>query len=213
MIQATRPVLLHALRTHTETSAMNTEPPGTRVPETASALAEACIRCARHSHRLLVNAWTSGSFFIFDYFYTQYLFSAITILAISNLLKGNDGHIDGESFEIGTELLGELKQNGNFAAIEFYQHTDAVRHSQAQFRQRIGDNAVDAQGIVTRPSRMTVPTDNADSTTFVTAGMALAEPSLQGFLAQPDLDLSFMYNDGLQDNFLPEFGSEQWMTG
>ena len=192
---------------------MNTASSRPRVPETASALAEACIRCARHSHRLLVNAWTSGSFFIFDYFYTQYLFSAIIILAISNLLKGNDGHTDGESFEIGTELLGELKQNGNFAAIEFCRHTDAVRHFQAQFLQKNRDNTVDGRNLAAGPSRTTVPTDNSDSTALVTAGMALTEPLLQEFLAQPDLDLSFMYDDGLQDNFLPGFGSDCWMTG
>lgn len=212
MIVATRPVLLHALRTHTEVFSMNTESPGPRVPQTASALAEACIRCARHSQRLLVRAWTTGSFFIFDYFRTQYLFSAITILAISDTLKGNDGHTDGEDFEIGTELLSELKQNGNFAAVEFCRHTDAMRHSQALFLRKIGNTAVDGRNLGTGPFRTAVPTDNIDSTSLVTAGMALTEPWFQEFLAQPDLDLSFMYNDGLQDNFLPGLGSEYWMA-
>lgn len=150
---------------------------------------------------------------MFDYFHTQYLFSAITILAISDFLRVNDGQTNGEDFEIGTELLGELKQNGNFAAIEFCRHTDAMRLSQAQFLQKIGDTAVDGRDLRTGPSSTAVPTDNIDSPLLVTAGMGLTEPSFQIFLAQPDLDSSFMYNDGLQDNFLPGFGSEYWMTG
>ena len=192
---------------------MTTESPGHRIPQTVSALAEACIRCARHSQRLLVRAWTSGSFFIFDYFHTQYLFSAITIPAFSDLLKGNDGQTDVEDFEIGTELLGELKQNGNFAAIEFCRHTDAMRLSQAQLLQKTEDTAVDGRDLRTGPSSTAVPTDNIESTSLVKAGMVLTEPSFQELLAQPDLDLSFMYNDGLQDNFLPGFGSKYWMTG
>ena len=212
MILATRPVLLHALRNHVEFSSTNTITPRQQVPETASALAEACIRCARHSYRLLVRTWTQGSFFVFDYFYTQYLFSAITILAISDIWKGNDGHTDGEDFDIGTELLGELKQNGNFAAIEFCRHVDAMQHSRGRFSRKAGDTAVDGRTLGSEPSRPAIPTDNFDSTPFLTAGMALTEPSLQEFLAQPDLDLSFMDTADLQDNFFPGFGSEYWMT-
>ena len=212
MILATRPVLLHALRKHIEFSSTNTKTPRHQVPETASALAEACIRCARHSYRLLVRAWTQGSFFVFDYFYTQYLFSAITILAISDILKGNDGHTDGEDFDIGIELLGELKQNGNFAAIEFCRHVDAMQHFRGRFLGKVGDTAVDGPTLGSGASGTTIPTDNFDSIPLVTAGMALTEPSLQEFLAQPDLDLSFMDTGDLEENFFPGFANEYWMT-
>ena len=128
------------------------------------------------------------------------------------MLKGNDNHTDGEDFDIGTELLGELKQSGNFAAIEFCRHVDAIQHSQGRFHRKVGNTAVDERSLGTGPSRTAIPTNNFNSTTLMTAGMALTEPILQEFLAQPDLDLSFMDTEGLQDNFFPGFGSEYWMT-
>ena len=160
-----------------------------------------------------MKAWIGGSFFIFDYFNTQYLFSAITVLAISRLLKGNDGYTDGEEFETGTVLLGELKENGNFAAIEFCRHLDAMKRSQEEFLHKIDGAASDVRAVDTGPSRTAFPPGNINDGLLVTAGMALTEPSLQEFLAQPDLDLSFMYNDGLHDTYLPGINSDYWMTG
>lgn len=52
---------------------------------------------------------------------------------------------------------------------------------------------------------------------MVTAGMALAEPSLQEFLSQPDIDLRFIdtsiYDGGLQSLYWPELRGEDWMGG
>lgn len=54
-----------------------------KVPAGALALPEACIRCVRHSRQLLIQAWIDDSFVIFDWFFTQRLFSSLTVLAIS----------------------------------------------------------------------------------------------------------------------------------
>lgn len=213
VILATRPVLIHSLRKYAGICSTDVTSSSQPIPETASALAEACIRCARHSHYLLVRAWISGSFFVFDYFYTQFLFSTTTVLAISSLLKGKDSRTDGEDFEIAIGLLGELKQNGNFAALEFCRHIDAIKHSQEQFLRKIEAIAVDEGTISTGPLRTTVSSGNTNVASLVTAGMALTEPSLQEFLAQPDLDFSFMYNDAPQDTFLPGVNGQYWMTG
>ena len=157
-----------------------------------------------------MKAWISGSFCVYDYFYTQYLFSAITILAISKLWKGTDGSADAEDFETGTELLDELKQNGNFAAVEFTRHIDAMRHTQEHSLWK-------PECAAAEPSSMAGAEHNVDNGSLLTAGMALTEPSLQEFLAQPELDLSFMNvdmsNEGSQRILLPDFDRGSWMPG
>ncbi|KAJ3954945.1 hypothetical protein N0V92_008530 [Colletotrichum tropicale] len=170
----------------------------------AMTLAEACIRCARHSCRLLTECWIDGSFATFDYFYTQYLFSASTILAISSLLNGKESQNDREQFEEAAQFLSQLRDNGNFAAGEFCQHIDAMKAMMAAAHARRGGYSVagDASALLgdataTFGDAMNIAQPFTAQNT--TAGMALAEPSLQELLAQPILDLQFIdasiYND------------------
>lgn len=152
---------------------------------------------------MLVQAWISGSFFIFDYFYAQYLFSAITVLAMSRVLKGQDGNTDGEDFEVGIQFLDELKQNGNFGAIDFCRHTDALQLALHTFRAKTENNSQDIQAPVSLSSGTALPDETLDY-----------NASLQEFLAQPDLDLSFMdmNSDELQGMPFPEIGGQSWST-
>ncbi|KAK1636158.1 fungal-specific transcription factor domain-containing protein [Colletotrichum phormii] len=130
-ILATRPILLHILRTQVASwPSTTTTTPETQVPASAITLSEACIRCARHSIRLLTDSWIDGSFATFDYFYTQYLFSALTILAASSLLQDSHGaapNDDKEAFEESVRFLSQLRDAGNFAAQEYCHHVDVMR--------------------------------------------------------------------------------------
>ncbi|KAF5604817.1 positive activator of transcription [Fusarium pseudocircinatum] len=115
-ITATRPILLHVLRTHV--SAWDTQPrTEPQIPVSAMTLSEACIRCARHSCRLLIDCWIDGSFATFDYFYTQYLFSSATVLAISSLIDGKECRSDKEQFESAAQFLHQLKENDNMSSL------------------------------------------------------------------------------------------------
>ncbi|UQC88385.1 fungal specific transcription factor [Colletotrichum lupini] len=133
-ILATRPILLHILRTKVASWPSATTTTETQqVPASAITLSEACIRCARHSIRLLTESWIDGSFATFDYFYTQYLFSALTILAASSLLQdstsgaGTTPNDDKEAFEESVRFLSQLRDAGNFAAMEYCHHVDVMR--------------------------------------------------------------------------------------
>ncbi|ORY64838.1 fungal-specific transcription factor domain-containing protein [Pseudomassariella vexata] len=207
VIQATRPILLHVFQTHKELWAAPHQTPELKqaIGETALALAEACIRCARHSHRLLSESWIDGSFAIFDYTYAQYLFSAATILAISHLSIGQNNENDKDNFESANLFLEQLKRNGNFAATELCQHFDALRVVVRAHcpRSSTGDHFDGANGANSalnfpRPSMTTEPftrdivPHGTDSQPMMTAEMALAEPSVQDFLSQADLDLRFL---------------------
>ncbi|KAJ0322464.1 hypothetical protein COL5a_008694 [Colletotrichum fioriniae] len=200
-----------------------------QVPASAITLSEACIRCARHSIRLLTESWIDGSFATFDYFYTQYLFSALTILAASSLLQDGNGpgagtgapNDDKEAFEESVRFLSQLRDAGNFAAMEYCHHVDEMRAELDRFyAKRMG--RVDAEqaqtqpqvsssssyGGVLSPSHGPGPEPESGplmSSQFgpgglpvrpgagpTTAGMALTEPSLEELLAQPVLDLQFL---------------------
>lgn len=229
-ILATRPILLHILRTKVASWPSTTTTPETQqVPASAITLSEACIRCARHSIRLLTESWIDGSFATFDYFYTQYLFSALTILAASSLLQDGNGpgagtgapNDDKEAFEESVRFLSQLRDAGNFAAMEYCHHVDEMRAELDRFyAKRMG--RVDAEqaqtqpqvsssssyGGVLSPSHGPGPEPESGplmSSQFgpgglpvrpgagpTTAGMALTEPSLEELLAQPVLDLQFL---------------------
>lgn len=215
VIAATRPILLHVLRTHVATwdSQPSIEP---EVPASAMTLAEACVRCARHSCRLLIECWIDGSFATFDYFYTQYLFSAATVLAVSSLLDGKDCRSDRDQFEASIPFLEQLKETGNFAAEEFCQHIDAMKVMMARAQARRGDFSM--QGSAPHMIEPSLggfdvgPTLLGDT---ATSGM-LSEPSLQELLSQPVLDLQFinasMYQDGAQGLYWPDISPESWTT-
>lgn len=183
-------------------------------------LAEACVRCARHSCRLLIECWIDGSFATFDYFYTQYLFSAATVLAVSSLLDGKDCRSDRDQFEASIPFLEQLKETGNFAAEEFCQHVDAMKVMMARARVRRGDFSMQ-QDSATHNNMMEAsalggfdvgPTMQGDT---ATSGM-LSEPSLQELLSQPVLDLQFInasvYQDGAQGLYWPDISPESWTT-
>ncbi|KAK1719001.1 fungal-specific transcription factor domain-containing protein [Colletotrichum lupini] len=218
-ISTTRPILLHVLRTHVA-SWGTPETPEPRVPATAMTLAETCIRCARHTCRLLTECWIDGSFATFDYFYTQYLFSAATILAASSLLSGKESHNDREQFEEAAQFLSQLKDNGNYAAEEFCHHIDAMKLTMAAAHVRRGDFAGAGDSAALLNDTTAAFTDAAVNLNQpfaeqnTTAGMALNEPSLQELLAQPLLDLQFIdasiYNDGAQGLYWPDFSPESW---
>lgn len=180
------------------------------IGETTLALAEACIRCARHSQQLLTDSWIDGSFAIFDYTYTQYLFSSTSILAISSLSIGRTDQEDKDAFENAYQFLDQLKRNGNYAALESCYHLDLVRIAMVEFLSRNGGRPIDMTA-ASEPGIMEPPplTGNVPSTTpsllgsgaptplsgyqtTMTTEMALAEPSLQDFLSQAELDLGFL---------------------
>ncbi|KAI8306072.1 putative transcriptional regulatory protein [Colletotrichum sp. SAR11_240] len=136
--------------------------------------------------------------------FNQYLFSASTILAISSLLNGKESQNDREQFEEAAQFLSQLRDNGNFAAGEFCQHIDAMKAMMAAAHARRGGYSVagDASTLLgdataTFGDAMNIAQPFTAQNT--TAGMALAEPSLQELLAQPILDLQFIdasiYND------------------
>ncbi|KAB2577777.1 putative transcriptional regulatory protein [Lasiodiplodia hormozganensis] len=217
VVLATRPILLHVFRTYRESLRTPASSP-TPIPETALALAEACIRCARHSYRLLTESWIDGAFATFGYFDTQYLFSAATILAISSFLNSKDAQSDGDHFETAAQFLGQLEQNGNFAAKEFCRHIDAMRRIMQEAR-GTETYAVNPSAPQSSAAAGVVQGEEVQYTpgSMVTAGMALAEPSLQEFLSQPDIDLRFIdtsiYDGGLQSLYWPELRGEDWMGG
>jgi proline utilization trans-activator len=175
------------------------------VPDTAKAIAEVCIRSARHSSSLLTECWISGSFPTFDYFYTQYLFSVAFILAISSLLDERDYRNDADSFETAVQFLEQLGQNGNLAAKEFCWHIDSFKLGMEELRTSNQESSAQPAQWSGRSHDETGLFSEAGKR--VTTEIALAEPSLQEFLAQPDFDLQFidtsMYYEGLQTLYQP----------
>ncbi|PYI08351.1 hypothetical protein BO78DRAFT_364957 [Aspergillus sclerotiicarbonarius CBS 121057] len=121
LILATRPVLLYVARTQRTPGGS----PGTdHLHSNTHALAEACIRCARDSFSMITETWIQGSFRTFDYFMTQHLFSAATILAIASLLDHSEE--DRHRFEFAGQLLGKLRDAGSFPAMEYCQHLAGI---------------------------------------------------------------------------------------
>ncbi|KAF2439352.1 hypothetical protein P171DRAFT_436048 [Karstenula rhodostoma CBS 690.94] len=209
VILATRPILLHALRVHQQS---RKDPPTNPIPilsDSASTLAETCAQCARHSYRIITDAWIHGTFTTFDYFNTQYLFSAATILAVSSLLPTPQSSSDGENFDNAVELLKQLAQSGSFGAKEFCEHIDAMKQSMAAARNEVPQSTLGTTAEIQQSSM------NAFAGTCMTAGMALAEPSFQGFLAETNLDMQALDNPsfyGLQTPYWPEIWGDGWVT-
>ncbi|KAG7133272.1 putative transcriptional regulatory protein C3C7.04 like [Verticillium longisporum] len=216
-ILATRPILLHVLKTH---AAAWPAPAGAMpVPASAMTIVAACVRCARHSLHLLTECWIDGSFATFDYFYTSYLFSALTVLAASSLLDGPDATADREQFDSASGLLAQLADGGNFAAKEDMKHVDAMKAAvTAAASKKRGVVGLEATTGLDDFASVMSPAAWASSTTAVqgmaTAGMALTEPSLQELLAEPFLDMQFIdasvYDDYSQGLYWPDFSTENW---
>ncbi|KAH8198071.1 hypothetical protein TruAng_007743 [Truncatella angustata] len=212
MIVATRPVALYVLRAHRGTKTSTTGQSTPVIPDNAQALTDACVRCARHSHSLLMDSWVDGSFFTFDYFDTLNLFSVATILAVSSLLNAPGSSKDRDDFELSLQLLTDLKGNGNCAAVEFSRHLESMKAcmNRIEDSEHISDvNDVDGLDItVPNFNGIGLPYASSSTTYNMTAGMALAEPSMQAFLAQTDpnfqqMDLSLLHHE-LDGFYWPE---------
>lgn len=214
VIIATRPILLHVLRTRLGANEQNPSIEA-NIPASATALSETCIRCARHSCRLLADSWTNGTFMIFDYFYTQYLFASATVLSISTLLDGKERQSDEEQFEVAAGFLQQLRDSGNYAAAEFYQHLKAAISLMDMIKARSGMHERTAAAAYPESESMAAPGPNPSDlegssstvTDFMTAGTALSDPLLQDLLDQPLTDLEFidssMYLDDQQGFYWP----------
>lgn len=191
MILATRPILLHTLSIYRQAWADKVDPKSL-VPDTTQTLAETCIQCARHSYRIVTDSWVYGTFATFDYFHTQYLFSAATVLAISGLFGSSQSEMDKHKFENAVELLRQLDGSGSFVAKEFCAHVDAMQSSIAAIQQNSPSQIGPEQEI----DREAAPSSFEPG---LTTGMALTDPSFRDFLEETNLDnLAFdnlLFND------------------
>ncbi|KAI0543250.1 fungal-specific transcription factor [Xylaria digitata] len=201
VIIATRPILLHALRMQVTASQSTTSPPSTsQVPTSAAALSEACIRCARHSFQLLGQSWIDGTFVTFDCFFTQYLFSSMTILAISSILDKQDSHADRDSFGEASRLLKELKGAGNCIAQEYCHHIEMI---EAALSDHVKAMTAPQATSVLGPAAMSAPassqnSQNPSTSVVSAASIPWTDSSLQMLLSQPPLDMQFL-EDAVRD--------------
>jgi proline utilization trans-activator len=210
----TRPILLHVFTSTRKARTNQGSGPPPPISEGARKIAQTCIQCARHSFRLLSESWIEGAFAIFDYFHTQYLFSAATILAVSALSSVGVESTDADDFETACQILSQLGQSGNFGAREFCLHIDAMKHS-------MGASALTAResqyGTPTT-SNISIPTQQSYDpfmSQAMTTGMALAEPTLQQLLAQPDSNFQLNSStdlDEIQTPFFPDLWVGDWMN-
>jgi hypothetical protein len=166
-----------------------------------------------------------GTFATFDFFYTQYLFSALLVLAVSSLLGTKESACDRDAFEDAAQFLEQLKEAGNFAAHEFWHHVDATKtvlDAMHDKRSSDGMNNSYSQGVgagvgeAANQANMTPAPYIASEAAPTTAGMALNEPSLQQLLAQPSLDLQFLegsvYDQYSQGLYWPDLTSDCWAS-
>ncbi|KAI0414480.1 fungal-specific transcription factor [Xylaria grammica] len=202
VIIATRPILLHTLRMKMA-APQSTMPSSSTsgIPVCAAALSEACIRCARYSFRLLTRSWIDGAFVTFDCFFTQYLFSAMTILAISSVLDRKDAHVDRESFGEASRLLMELKEAGNCLAQEYYHHVDAIEAALSDYaKDMVEPQAISFPDLTPMSAPALSQFSQNLSPGVVSTSIPLTDPSLQLLLSQPPLDVQFLA-DAVRDRY------------
>ncbi|KOC10310.1 hypothetical protein AFLA70_171g002371 [Aspergillus flavus AF70] len=84
----------------------------------------------------VTDSWIDGLFVTFYFFFTHYLFSSLTILAISSIQEGQDNQSDCDSFEEASRLLAELKDAGNCAAQEYCHHVELIEAALAAHAKR-----------------------------------------------------------------------------
>lgn len=171
-----------------------------RVPDSALALAEACVRYARQSYTLLSNSWIDGSLVAFDYCDTQYLFSTATVLAVSALWNRNASCHDKDRFDCLADFLQQSRDNGNLPAQEFMKHITATKPLvELMIQQRTSpDVNTTVNPAVAQVTCNSVDSNDAD--VLSASGDMLLDPFFQDLLAQPVADLNFieeamMYND------------------
>jgi proline utilization trans-activator len=193
LIISTRPILLHVVRTRLTQSQF-----GLQVPDAAQALADTCVRCARHSCSLLIESWTNGSFMIFDYLDTQYMFSSATVLALSVIRDKSTSTSDRDQLECIGHFLSQLKDSGNYAAAEFHQHISAITslvdaaETQFGFRQAPAAENNAAAGVAAEPSAETYDNLQDFSNGSSALEISLEDPLFRDLLAQPATDLQFI---------------------
>lgn len=139
---------------------------------------------------LLKRAWTDGTVATFDYFNTQYIFSASTILALSVFLRGSDWSKDYEDFQLAVQFLQQLDRSGNHAAKEYFMHIDAIKTVLAD---NVRGEA--ALGNNLNPTASQLPTTETAPQAFP-FDPAFPGPPLQEFLNLPAIDLDFMETGG-----------------
>lgn len=177
----------------------------TEVPTPVKAVADACAHAARHSCMLLTECWIQGSFHAYDFFYTQYLFSASTILAISAILsrRGHDElhHDDLGRFNSAVDFLDQLQRHGNFAAREFHTQVQSIISSVLEplgmITKQLGGHDLATNDADTAPSLSLPIFDPAVSVT--TDEQVFRTFLLQDFLTEENLDLSFLDNMIMDD--------------
>ncbi|KAI9148029.1 LOW QUALITY PROTEIN: putative transcriptional regulatory protein [Paramyrothecium foliicola] len=202
LILATRPLLLHMLRIRLRQPQAGSETIST--PGVIEAIATTCVRCARHSCALLTDCWINGTFHIFDYFYTQYLFSAATVLAISGLLEWDGSTSDDDGFETATGFLVQLQRNGNNAAKEFCSHIEGIKGSILALRASASNGPAQSARNDLLDKQDTSHT--ASAVGLMTAETALEEPSLQQFLSEEDLGIELFDPQWLSEDTQGIFG-------
>ncbi|KAL0932350.1 fungal specific transcription factor [Colletotrichum truncatum] len=222
IILSTRPILLHGLRIHFANRQSKKASEGSQprsIHQSARTLIEACIRCARYSCRTLVESWIDGSFPTFDHLLTQYLFSALTVLAISSLMNDAESSSDKGQFEESVQLLEQLKDSGNFSAQELFQHVKALLDDLEEVQTTKSDSksgpATVLDDLASDPSGGQSQLDRHTSQ-MATAEMALAEPSMQELLMQSDLDMQLLDSMVLDDTsgfYWPDIDNQGWVTG
>ena len=188
-------MLLHVLR-----SSLSCQggPPG--VPDSALALAEACVRYARQSYTLLSNSWIDGSLVALDYCDTQYLFSTAIVLAVSALWDRSLSCLDKDRFDCLASFLQQLRDNGNLPAQEFMKHITTTKPLvESVIQQRTTTDVTSAANFPeAQVAQNSVDPNNAD--VLSATGDMLLDPFFQDLLAQPVADLNFieeamMFND------------------
>lgn len=214
VILATRPLLLHTLRLEIAASRADPSTTSPRIPPSATAFSQACIRSARHSTRLLTRAWIDGNFVTFDCFYTQSLFSSLIILAVSSLLDGIGSRQDREAYEEASRLLEQLKTAGNLVAQECSRHVEAIEgtmlaHLHIDLKPQSDDAGKHSSQTVSQIER-----SGAD-VVVPASGMPWPEqqqPSFQELLYQPVMDftsLDFVVReDYLPDAYWPDMSAD-----
>lgn len=191
-ITITRPVLLQGLESRLSARTEDTKPQA-QISSLAVKLSEACVKHARSSCQLLVECWIDGSFPIFDYSYTQYLFSAATVLAVSGFIKGMEFWSDKDLFESAAQFLAQQKENGNFAAEEFCHYIDGMSICMAALQSHRAQVIMPGNNLQ-RPDGI----NTTSPSTSVDISLALFQESW----SQSDLDLCFsdesIYHDDTQ---------------
>lgn len=142
---------------------------------------------------MLTDSWIDGTFATFDYTQTQCLFSVAVVLAVSSLLANSKD--DHDHFLIASNWIQQLSQSGNFAAMEFSQHLSALQVELPSPTNQHDANCDLRSGTLTGPATSSVSQEEETwlyNPHSITPEMALAEPFLQNFLSQTDLDMSLI---------------------